>query len=285
MNGNQRKIGAILSYFVIGLNMIVGILYTPFLIRKLGQAEYGLYSIVNSVISYLTIMDMGFGNAIIIYTSRYLNQGDKEKQYKLHGMFFVIYCIIGLIATMLGIILYLNVNTLFENSMTQEEISKAKIMMLILTFNLAITFPFSIFGNIITAHEKFVISKTIQIIQIILKPLLMIPLLIMGYKSIAMVVVMTIVNVICLFLNAIVCIKKLDVRLKFKGFDFVLLKEIFKYSFFIFLFAFLINHRRLLFYSSGLISAALPRYTSSSDCNILTLLPSSSQLFHKIKLL
>ena len=83
MKGNQRKIGAMLSYFVIGLNMIVGILYTPFLIRKLGQAEYGLYSIVNSVISYLTIMDMGFGNAIIIYTSRYLNQGDKEKQDKL----------------------------------------------------------------------------------------------------------------------------------------------------------------------------------------------------------
>lgn len=235
MKVNQRKIGAILSYFVIGLNMIVGILYTPFLIRKLGQAEYGLYSIVNSVISYLTIMDMGFGNAIIIYTSRYLNQGDKEKQYKLHGMFFVIYCIIGLIAAMLGIILYLNVNTLFGNSMTSEEISKAKIMMLILTFNLAITFPFSIFGNIITAHEKFVVSKTIQIIQIILKPMLMIPLLIMGYKSIAMVVVMTVVNVICLFLNAIVCIKKLDVRLKFKGFDFILLKEIFKYSFFIFL--------------------------------------------------
>ena len=87
---NQRKIGAILSYVVIALNMVVGLAYTPFLIRSLGQSEYGLYSIINTVISYLTVMDMGFGNSIIIYTARYINQGDKEKQDKLHGMFFVI---------------------------------------------------------------------------------------------------------------------------------------------------------------------------------------------------
>lgn len=232
---NQRKIGAVLSYAVIALNMLIGIGYTPILIRMLGQSEYGLYSIINSVISYLTVMDMGFGNAIIIYTSRYINQKDKEKQDKLHGMFFLIYCIIGVIATVLGIVLYFNVNTLFGQSMTIDEISKAKTMMLILTFNLAITFPLSIFGNIVIAHEKFVINKIIKIIQILLQPILMIPLLFMGYKSIAMVVVITIANIFCLILNAIVCTKKLNVKLKFKGFDLKLLKEIFTYSFFIFL--------------------------------------------------
>ena len=232
---NQRKIGAILSYVAIALNMIVGIAYTPFLIRSLGQSEYGLYSIVNTVISYLTVMDMGFGNSIIIYTARYINQGNKEKQDKLHGMFFVIYCIIGFLATIIGVILYFNVDNLFGNTMTSDELSKAKIMMLILTFNLAVTFPLGIFGNIIAAHEKFIINKSIKILQILLQPLMMIPLLILGYKAIAVVVVITIANVTCLLLNTIICIKKLNVNLKFKGFDFKLLKEIFAYSFFIFL--------------------------------------------------
>lgn len=235
MKINQRKIGVLLSYLVITLNMIVGLVYTPYLIRKLGQSEYGLYSIIYNVMSYLTIMDMGFGNAIIIYTSRYINQGNKEKQNKLHSMFFVIYCIIGICSAIIGIVLYYNVNILFKHSMTDLELAEAKKMMLILTFNLAITFPLSIFGNIITAHEKFIVSKTIKIIQIILQPLMMIPLLFIGYKAIAMVVVLTITNLLCLFLNMIVCIKKLNVKLKFRGFDFVLLKEIFKYSFYIFL--------------------------------------------------
>ncbi len=235
MKSNQRKMGALLSYAVIILNMLVGLVYTPFLIRKLGQAEYGLYSIVYSVMNYLTVMDMGFGNAIIIYTARYINQNDKEKQDKLHGMFFVIYCIIGVVAAIVGFVLYLNVNLLFGNSMTPMEISEAKAMMLILTFNLVITFSLSIFGNIIIAHEKFVVSKCIKILQIILQPLMMIPLLYMGFKAIAMVIVLTITNILCLLLNTIVCVKSLNVKLKFNGFDFVLLKEISKYSIFIFL--------------------------------------------------
>lgn len=235
MKINQRKFGAILSYIVIALNMVIGIAYTPFLTRKLGQAEYGLYSIINSIMSYLTVMDMGFGNAIIIYTARYVNQNDKEKENKLHGMFFVIYCIIGIAASIVGFVLYFNVNNLFGNSMTDSELSKAKVMMLILTFNLAITFPFSIFGNILTAYEEFIINKIIKIIQIILQPLIMIPLLLLGYKAIAMVIVLTCVNIFCLLLNTVVCLKKLNIKLKFKGFDFSVLKEIFKYSFYIFL--------------------------------------------------
>lgn len=235
MEKSQVKAGVILSYVVIVLNILVGIIYTPFLIRMLGQSEYGLYSIVYSVMSYLTIMDMGFGNAIIIYTARYINQGNQEKQNKLHGMFFWIFCVIGVVATVIGILLYFNVDTMFGNSMTSSELDEARTMMLILIFNLAITFPMSIFGNIVVAHEKFLVSKIIKILQIILQPLLMIPLLFMGYKAIAMVVVLTITNILCLVLNMVVCIKKLKVRLNFKGFDPILLKEIFAYSFYIFL--------------------------------------------------
>ena len=235
MKNNERKIGVLLSYLVIGFNMIVGVLYTPFMIRMLGKSEYGLYSIIHSVMLYLTVMDMGFGNAIIIYTARYINQKDKEKQDKLHGMFFIIYCIIGIMAALIGFWLYKNVNLLFGRSMTTDELVKAREMMAILTVNLVITFPLSIFGNILVAHEKFIISKLIKIIQIILQPLIMIPLLLMGYKAVTMVIVLTIINILCLGLNAIICLKKVKVKLKFKGFDGCLLKEIFAYSFFIFL--------------------------------------------------
>ena len=72
--------GAILSYAIIVVNMLVGILYTPILTAKLGQSEYGLYSLVTAVISYLTILDFGFGNAIIIYTTKYRVSKQKEKE-------------------------------------------------------------------------------------------------------------------------------------------------------------------------------------------------------------
>ncbi len=56
---NQLKAGAALNYVVILLNTLVGLLYTPYMLRMMGQSEYGLYSLVASVIAYLTILDLG----------------------------------------------------------------------------------------------------------------------------------------------------------------------------------------------------------------------------------
>ena len=79
MKKNEIKLGAILSYLIIVLNMVIGIVYTPILTTKLGQSEYGLYSLVSTIISYLTVLDFGFGNAIIIYTSRFIAKKEKQK--------------------------------------------------------------------------------------------------------------------------------------------------------------------------------------------------------------
>ena len=232
---NQRKSGAILSYISIIVSTLVQLLYTPFLIRMLGQSEYGLYSLIYSIIGYLTVLDLGFGNAIVVYTSKYRAQKKYEEEKKLHGMFFVIFCIIGLIAGLLGLVLYFNVENIFSNTMTNQELNKAKIMMLILTINLAITFIFNIFSSIITAYEKFTYQKLMAILNTLLKPILMIPLLFLGYKSITMCIVLTLINAIIMISNYLYCKKKLDIKIKFQGFDKKVFKEIFGYSFFIFL--------------------------------------------------
>lgn len=232
---SQIKSGAILSYLSLFINNFLGLVYTPFLLSKLGQSEYGLYSLVTQIIGYLTVLDLGFGNAIVVYTAKYRAKGEKEKEARLNGMFIVIFCLIGVIAALIGVALYFNVNKLFGATMTFEELNKARIMMLILTFNLAITFPFSVFSSIVTAYERFVFAKVRSIIRNLLMPIIMIPLLMMGYKAIAMVVVVTVLNIYILASNTIYCFKRLHIKIKFGKFDMRLLKEIFAYSFFIFL--------------------------------------------------
>ena len=234
-NSNQRKLGAILSYVSIIVNTLVQLLYTPILISKLGQSEYGLYSLISSVIGYLTVLDLGFGNAIIVYTAKYRAQKKYEEEKKLHGMFRIVFRIIGLIAGIIGLILFLNVTNLFGATMTAQELGKAKIMMLILAFNLTITFQFSIYSSIISAYEKFTFQKIMSILNTLLKPLLMIPLLFMGYKAITMTVIITIVNIIVLLSNYLYCRNKLNIKIKYMGFDKKLFKTILSYSIFIFL--------------------------------------------------
>ena len=132
---NQLKAGATLNYTVIVLNILVGLLYTPFLLRILGQSDYGIYSLVASVISYLTLLDLGFGNAIIRYTAKFRSEGKTREQYELFGMFLILYTVIGLIAMVLGYGLYTHVDAWFGNTMTVEELDKTRIMLLLLIFN------------------------------------------------------------------------------------------------------------------------------------------------------
>lgn len=234
---NQLKAGVVLNYVVIFLNTVVGLLYTPYMLRMMGQSEYGLYSLVASVIAYLTVLDLGFGNAIVRYTAKFRAEKKTEEQYEMFGMFFLLYLVIGIVAFGIGLGLYFNVDTLFGNTMTAVELGRARIMMLLLVANLAFTFPMSIWGSIIQAYEDFVFQKSLNIIRIILNTVVMICLLHFGYKAVAMVVVQTIFNVLTLVINFIYCRRKLNIHIyfKFKHFHWGFLKEVALYSFWIFL--------------------------------------------------
>lgn len=234
-NAKQLKAGVLLSYLTLGLSNIIALVYTPFMLRMMGQSEYGLYSLVASVVAYLTVLDFGFGNAIVRYTAKYRVEGKEEEQYSLFGMFLILYIAIGLVALVAGLGLYYNVDILFNQSMTADELSKARVMVLLLVFNVAITFPLSVFPSIIVAYENFVFQKLVNLGRILLQPCLMVPMLLMGYKAMGMVVLTTVLNIATLLICCWYCFYRLKVKFYFDQFNKSLLKEISGYSFYVFL--------------------------------------------------
>lgn len=269
---NQRKSGVVLSYVSIIANAVVQLLYTPFLVSKLGQSEYGLYSLVASVIGYLGVLDLGFGNALVVHTSKYRALGDKENEQILHGMFHILYICIGVIAGLIGILLSFLTEDIFGATMNVEDIEKMRVMLLILSLNIFLTFAFSIYSSIITASEAFVFQKVLAILSTIAKPLLMIPILLIGYKSIALCIVITIVNVAILFANYWFCKKKLKISVKFRGFNWKIFRKVFSYSFYVFL-AQIVDQinwsadQTILGISSGTIAVSV--YSAAAQINIM----------------
>lgn len=232
---NQIKAGAVLNYVIIGLNTLTGLLYTPYMLRCLGQNEYGLYSLVASVISYLTLLDFGFGSAIVRYSSKVRATGTKDDEWRLYGMFLSGYALIGVLVTIGGIILYANVDRMFDRTMTPDDIRQARVMMALMVANLAVTFPFSIFGSIITSYERFVFQRILSITRILLSTAVLIAVLAVGYKAVALVVVQTIFSISTLIINVIYCRYNLRIKIWFNHFDIPLLKEIMIFSWWNFL--------------------------------------------------
>lgn len=235
MKTNQLKAGAILSYVSMGLGYIISIIYTPIMLRLLGQSEYGLYNLVASVVSYLGLLSFGFGSAYMRYYSRYKVKDHEENIAKLNGMFLIVFSIIGSIAVLAGSVLVYNTELIFGEKLTTSELSTAKVLMAIMVFNIALSFPASIFNSYIIANEEYIFQKVLQMIKTIVNPFIMLPVLLMGYKSIGMVVVTTLLTIAVEISNMIFCFRKLNMKFVFHKFDFSLMKEMAVFSSYIFL--------------------------------------------------
>ena len=232
---NQRKMGAVLSYVNIFLSILVGLVYTPIMLRLLGQSEYGLYSLIGSFVSYLSVLDLGLGNTIIRYTARNRAIGDKRHESELNGLFLLVYSCIGFLTIIIGGIFYTHIDDIFGAVLDAAEMDRARIMMILLVFNFSSSFPLGIFGSIIQAYERFVFLRVINIIRVLLNPCIVIPLLFRGYGSVMMVIISTLLNISCLLVTWWYALVKLQVHFSRGKFEKTFLLEIAGYSLFIFL--------------------------------------------------
>ncbi len=231
------KSGVVLSYVAMAVSLLVAFLYTPLMIRCLGQEEYGLYSLAASVVGYLSLFNFGLGNAVIRFATK-LRAENKQKQVEsLYGFFIVIFSILAFLVIAASIIIILNVENIFNLSTGESGYKSLKYILIIMTIGLVVNFPTSVYNSIILSYERFLFVKIISIVQNILTPVIMIPLLLSGYKAVSMTIILLALNILCAILNIIYVHTKLKVHIKFdlKQLDKRILRSVFGYTFFIFL--------------------------------------------------
>ena len=66
MKVNQIRAGAALSYVSMALSTIISLVYTPIMLDRLGDSEFGVYQAVLPIISYLNLLSFGLGSAYVI---------------------------------------------------------------------------------------------------------------------------------------------------------------------------------------------------------------------------
>ena len=124
---------------------------------------------------------------------------------------------------------------IFGTGLTESEYATAKVLMGLLIINLAMTFPNGVFKLLNYGARKFLFQKLLILLQNLFSPFLTLPLLIMGYGSIGMVSVTTFLTFVLLISNMFYCFRKLHIRFAFRGLQLSLLKEMWVFTFFIFL--------------------------------------------------
>ncbi len=216
---NQRKAGALLSYVYLTLTLCVGLVYTPFSIRLLGDSEYGVFAVAISAISFMMILDMGFNQTMIRYVARYKALGDNEGVDRLNGLFLTFYLVIAAIALVAGAVLSFFIEDIFAatgTGFTAVEASRLKIIFVILLINLVLSFPLGIYASILNANEGFVFLKLVNIVNFVLMYGGMTVALFLGGKAIVLAIITTTVSLLTKTVQAIYVQRKYKVRFLFK---------------------------------------------------------------------
>ncbi|RYZ82898.1 MAG: polysaccharide biosynthesis protein, partial [Proteobacteria bacterium] len=233
---SQLKKGAALSYLTILITNGIGLVLTPFIIRSLGNEEYGLYTLIGALIGYISVLDFGLNNTIVRFVARYRAQQDRPGEDNFLATVMLIYLAISIIVTCIGIGLYFNLDSVFDK-LTPVELGKAKIMFSILIFNLAITLPGGAFTAISSAYEHFVFPRALNIVKYCVRSAMVVGVLFWGGDSVSLVILDTVMNLLVIGVSGYYVLAILKARFRLSTFDKGLVLEIFKYSVWIFIFA------------------------------------------------
>lgn len=157
MSNQQIKKGAIISYAAIFINIAAGLLYTPWMINQIGRADYGLYVLMTSVLTYF-VVDYGLSQSVTRLLAKYRSEGDTTKINNLLGVTAKLYLVLDILVVVALIIFYFFIDKVFLE-LTPIEIVKFKQIYLIAAFFSILTFPLLYIGGIYYAFELFLQVK------------------------------------------------------------------------------------------------------------------------------
>ena len=210
------------------LSIIISFLMLPFLVSKLGDEWYGIWTVLGSLIGYYYLVDFGLATAVTRYITQYISKNDKDNANSVINTALVIYSAMALAICFITITVGYFVHYFVPNA---RDLLIIRIAIFIMGFNLAIEFPFKAFAGIIGAYVRYDLITYAHIFTLLLSTALIVILMNLGYGIIALSVIgficSQISNIIFYFIS-----KHLfsDMQISRKFFRKDKVKELFGYS-------------------------------------------------------
>lgn len=232
---SERRAGAVLSYVSLGINAITSFIYVPVLIGSLSQSEYGVYQLIGSIISYLSVMDMGLSTTLNRFYVMSEAQGGGRRTENLLAMAAVVYGVITALALFACALLNSALDSLLSASFTEVELALAHRMMLLVAVNCLVVLPGNWFLALINANERFVFARMLSCLKYLLQCVCTI--VVMSWTPGAEIALMVQIVLNLAVVVGYVVYGKLRLRVKvhFHTWDWKLAGSLFSFSFFVLL--------------------------------------------------
>lgn len=194
-----------MSYVAIVINIVTGLLYTPWMIHSIGRENFGLYTLAMSVIS-LFVFDFGLSSAVTRFIAKYLAEGRQDRANNCLGLVYRLYFFIDVVLFLVLVGVFFFIPQIYRE-LSLDEIQKFKIIYCVAALYSVISFPFIPVNGVLTAHEKFIQLKICEVAHKLIIVISMSACLLLGWGLYALVTVNAIAGVLTILLK-LYCIRR-----------------------------------------------------------------------------
>ncbi|MEJ8758815.1 oligosaccharide flippase family protein [Enterocloster sp. HCN-30185] len=227
-NNSQIKSGAIISYAGIIISTVASLLYTPWMKNQIGDANYGLYTLVGSLVA-IFLMDFGLSTSVTRFISKYRAENNEIQINNVMGYVFKLYIAIDVVISIVLIIVYLLIDNIYVGLSISERDTLKKIFLIFATYSV-LAFPFTPLSGVLNAYEKFVWLKICELFQKLFAIFLTVVALLIDYGVVALVLMNAVSGIATILLKLWIVGKEKMIRPNFWIHDKVLLRELFGFS-------------------------------------------------------
>lgn len=225
---HQIKYGAVFSYISIAVEIIAGLLFTPWMVKTIGKSDYAIFTLANTFITTI-MLDFGLGTAVVRFLSKYRSENDTEMAKNFLGIVSKVYLILDAIVAAV-LIAFAFLYPYFYKGLTAEELDKFKVVFIIVAGYSLISFPFTSLNGIFTANEQFISFKIIAIVTKLISIGFMALALVLGFGLYGM-VIGSAVSVLVTIVIKVIYLKSqklLSINFHYKNKE--LMKQLFQFS-------------------------------------------------------
>ena len=227
----QSKIakGAIISYVSIFLNIVISLVYTPWMIHQIGVSDYGLYSLVGTFLGYF-MLDFGLSGTITRFVAKYRAEGNEQKVANMLGLTEKVYLALDSIIFAVVFVLYFFLTDIFGGGLTPEELEKLKVLYCIAGTFSVLSFLFKPVSGAMMAYEYFVENKSLDMLVRVGTVVFIVIMLLLGGNVYHLVFITGLVGFSAALLRYVIFVRKSKLKINWSYFEKAELMGLFSFS-------------------------------------------------------
>ncbi|MFP4107122.1 MAG: oligosaccharide flippase family protein [Phycisphaerae bacterium] len=155
-----------LNTFSFALNLLVVFLLSPYIVRTLGTASYGVWSLLNAVAGYMGVLDLGIRSSVGRHINFYRGKNDDRGVDETIRSGLTYFVLAGAGIILLGVILGRGFPQVFD-SIPEAHRDTIHWLLPLLAANLLITACGSIFSSVLASHDRFDLTRAVDLVVLI----------------------------------------------------------------------------------------------------------------------